>query len=766
MHGDEPAPAGKSLRSRFFVDSIESGATGWRNAGIRLAGIFEQNGKGAVGVTTGEPREIGETATGAFRLGAWHVDPLYHTLSQGNQELQIPAKVMAVLEYIARHHERLVTREELIEAVWQGNDFVGERALNNAIWRIRRALNDSSDSTAIVKTVPKKGYQLLLEPQFDVEAPRRQARARRVFKSPRLIAAAAGAVLIAAALLVVDGLPMDDRNGAGLSVFVALPGRELYPAPSPDGRYVAFLSVSLQGDRDIYLKDVLDRTRPLKRVTYSDLDEVSPSWSADSKHLAFLRIDPTTSACRVVVINLKSRDEEVANDCVHREYAYDTLSWSPDGRWLVHRADVADKGPGLYLWRVDLTGVPAGDGAPRRISCRECKFVDQEVSWSPDSRRLAVTRRHNRLSADIYTYDLESGEFTRATTGERSIKGHAWYRDGERLLYVSNPGPRHRQLWLLDTASGEKRALGVPNAGFPAFTADFESVVLYRREADTFVSLLRLGGDGPQQLPMPVVQTANADRSPTYDPVHDRVAYISNASGNDEIWVVGFDGTGPLQVTDFGRAVEDPVWSPDGLYLAFVLLEPDGGTNNLKLLDMRSGQVRTVPTGFENHGPPSWAANGRSLIVPVWSDSQVDLWRISPDGEQRERLTRHGGEFGREDPSGQAVYFTRPNTVGLYRVNSEGEESLVTRDWSDAYGWANWDWYSRDEIVLSRTAGESMLVSLFNIADKRFTPLVRLPLRTIHRHGKLDYVAAHDAILFTNRELPQIDLWTMPNPLD
>lgn len=70
-----------------------------------------------------------------------------------------------------------------------------------------------------------------------------------------------------------------------------------------------------------------------------------------------------------------------------------------------------------------------------------------------------------------------------ATTGERSIKGHAWYRDNERLLYVSNPGPRNRQLWVLDAASGDKRPLGVANAGFPAFMPDFASAVDRRRSA-------------------------------------------------------------------------------------------------------------------------------------------------------------------------------------------------------------------------------------------------------------------------------------------
>ena len=101
-----------------------------------------------------------------FEVGDWTVDSLTHSLSYGNDEHQVPAKVMAVLVHLAQNHERLVTRQELIDVVWDGNGYVGEKALNNAIWRIRQVLSHDVDGAEFVKTTPKTGYQLSVVPKF------------------------------------------------------------------------------------------------------------------------------------------------------------------------------------------------------------------------------------------------------------------------------------------------------------------------------------------------------------------------------------------------------------------------------------------------------------------------------------------------------------------------------------------------------------------------------------------------------------------------
>jgi Tol biopolymer transport system component/DNA-binding winged helix-turn-helix (wHTH) protein len=695
-----------------------------------------------------------------FRLGEWRIDPLAHTIVHVDAESQLPPKVMAVLVYLAHNHHRLVTREELIEEIWDGNAYVGSKALTNAIWQIRHAFGDSQD---LVKTVPKTGYQLLTVPEF--EGPDSSDPVRKRL-SPWFVLAAAVLILFSV-LSGYQWLTGGDQPEVELELLVGMPGRELYPAASPDGRWIAFQSVSLQGQRDIYLKNMTSPERDLQQLTFTGSYEISPAWSGDGRRLAFIREDRANGNCSIVVRDMASQEESIFSRCVASEYDFDTLSWSPDGQWLVFRYAFSGQEPGLYLWPARRQDSNSSETKPTRISCLDCDLVDQEVSWSPDSSKLAVTRRKNRLSTDVYLYHLENQVFEKLTSDERSIKGHAWYKDNRTLLYVANRGPNERQLRAIDTRSGKNRNLGIDNAGFPIFLPGYDQIAFYQRVTDTHISSIQLQQDeGLTSVPAPVIQTAHTERSPAVDRLSNRIAYISDASGYEEIWISEFDGTDSKQLTDLQRSLEDPAWSPDGRTIVFISVEPSEGADHLQLLDVETGQIETLHIGLEDYGPPSWSADGLSLIVPVREQGVFNLWRITVDSGQMERLTNDGGEFGREDLKGEFVYFTKSDEPGFFRMDKTGESILISRDWDSGYGWANWDWISEDELVFSKVQGEQIVVSRIRLSDKAPSPIYALPLRTIHRLGHLSYSPQNDSVVFTNRELPQIDIWVTQNPLE
>ena len=98
----------------------------------------------------------------AFRVGAWLVRPHELTLERDNESVPLEAKVMDVLVELARSQGRVVTREALIEAVW-GTEFGGDESLTRAISLIRRALGDTRGEHNHIRTVPKRGYQLIAD---------------------------------------------------------------------------------------------------------------------------------------------------------------------------------------------------------------------------------------------------------------------------------------------------------------------------------------------------------------------------------------------------------------------------------------------------------------------------------------------------------------------------------------------------------------------------------------------------------------------------
>lgn len=76
-------------------------------------------------------------------------------LLRGGKEVKVRPKSFEVLKYLAEHHGRLVSKSDLIGAVW-ADAFVTDDSLVQCLIEVRRALGD--ESRRYVKTVPRRGY--------------------------------------------------------------------------------------------------------------------------------------------------------------------------------------------------------------------------------------------------------------------------------------------------------------------------------------------------------------------------------------------------------------------------------------------------------------------------------------------------------------------------------------------------------------------------------------------------------------------------------
>src|SRR6476646_10185501 len=83
------------------------------------------------------------------------LDPLAGTIHQGQNEIELRSKSAEVLAYIVERHGRLVTREELMQAIWP-DVAVSDESLTRCIADIRKALGDQHQR--FVRTVPRRGY--------------------------------------------------------------------------------------------------------------------------------------------------------------------------------------------------------------------------------------------------------------------------------------------------------------------------------------------------------------------------------------------------------------------------------------------------------------------------------------------------------------------------------------------------------------------------------------------------------------------------------
>jgi DNA-binding winged helix-turn-helix (wHTH) protein len=90
-------------------------------------------------------------------------------LRRGVTSIAIEPQVFDLLEYLIRHRERVVSRDELIEAIWGGR-IVSESALTTRISAVRSAVGDSGTEQRLIKTLPRKGIRFVGEVREEIES--------------------------------------------------------------------------------------------------------------------------------------------------------------------------------------------------------------------------------------------------------------------------------------------------------------------------------------------------------------------------------------------------------------------------------------------------------------------------------------------------------------------------------------------------------------------------------------------------------------------
>src|SRR6266850_1312214 len=93
-----------------------------------------------------------------YRFGQFVLDPARRTLSRADSPVSLTPKAFDVLLFLAQNPNRLVTKEELLRAVW-GDTIVEEGNLKQYISLLRKGLGDASEHARLIVTIARKGYQ-------------------------------------------------------------------------------------------------------------------------------------------------------------------------------------------------------------------------------------------------------------------------------------------------------------------------------------------------------------------------------------------------------------------------------------------------------------------------------------------------------------------------------------------------------------------------------------------------------------------------------
>src|SRR5712692_2411960 len=110
----------------------------------------------------GKERESSPTDGCVYRFGQFVLDSRKRLVSRTDSPVSLTPKAFDVLLFLVQNPNRLVTKEELLQAVW-GDTFVEEGNLTQYISHLRKALGDNSEDTRLIVTIARKGYQFTVD---------------------------------------------------------------------------------------------------------------------------------------------------------------------------------------------------------------------------------------------------------------------------------------------------------------------------------------------------------------------------------------------------------------------------------------------------------------------------------------------------------------------------------------------------------------------------------------------------------------------------
>lgn len=426
--------------------------------------------------------------------------------------------------------------------------------------------------------------------------------------------------------------------GGAATRLTAHPGLELFPKFSPDGKWVAFTG-QYDGDEQVYVMPVTGGA-PTQLTFYPARGPLPPRWGYDNQVYGW-----TADSGRVLFRSMRegwdltdTRLFTVALDgglplALPMPVAGGG-DLSPDGSKVVYSPLTRDfrtwkryqGGWAQDLFIFDLATSKLTPVAHHVRTERDPMWIGEQIYFASD--------RSGTLN--LYSFDPKGGEVQQLTTSSKwDVRWPSKGENGE--IVYENDG----QLWVYETRARSNRRLDihVPDDGVasrPSRVSAEDAIegaslspkgerALFVARGDVFTAPIEKGATRN------LTRSSGAhDRGAAWSPDGASIAYISDASGEDEVWIVAQDGaSAPRQLTQGGdRMLFGLSWSPDSKRIAV-----NDKSGRLRVVDASSGAIVEVA---RNRGGPigdsTWSGDSAWLAFSLSNDNgmrQVHLWRAS-----------------------------------------------------------------------------------------------------------------------------------------
>lgn len=626
-----------------------------------------------------------------YQFDSISVDIQAFRVLRDGKPVALEPKAIALLLFLMENPGRLVTKTELLDAVWK-ETAVTENALTRIIAQLRKGLGDDAKEARYIETVPTKGYRFLPAVTIQTEAAgstfKAEAQANKpeislngsltgsvargdlssapaalletaVWRPPFYKIAVAVGVLTILSVVVVTVLKPSPAPAPKMSEWVGVhrmlqlttsSGLDLHPTFSPDGSSLAYAS-DRNGNFEIYIKQLTSGGREIQ-LTSDGAQNFQPAWSPDGRQIAYYA---KNRGGIWLMPALGGSAKQLTTFGSHP-------TWSPDGTQIAFQSDgLADLSQTAYealspstLWIVQVQG-----GTPTQMTQIGTPLGGHgSPNWSPDGKRIVFVAQDARL-CEIWSISAQGRDLKRISQQAQPYYNPVYSPDGKSLFYST--AAENFRLWKLplslETGEPSGDPIEVANTGLGlckhlALSLDGKKIACSMLSMNCNLWSIPVSPTTQEPLgsPRPLTQdTSRRKTVPTFSPDGQKVVYrIQRVGEKGENWLIHADGSQamqlPLEATLFLG------WLPDGKLacvsqrqnsLHLFSFDPDTSQESLikKIPMERQGQETggILVNGYGGFAKIS--PDGKQIILTSIKNGIVNLWTISFVNGEIKQLT-------------------------------------------------------------------------------------------------------------------------------
>ncbi len=218
----------------------------------------------------------------------------------------------------------------------------------------------------------------------------------------------------------------------------------------------------------------------------------------------------------------------------------------------------------------------------------------------------------------------------------------AWGPDG-RAAWVYGPANAMNILRIADQAGNTRDLVSHLGISSPTWSPDGQTIAYVGMDNNygtQFVYTISPGGGIEQKLFAARTDRPESFRGVDWGKTH--FLFVSNYTGNYEIWRLNSDGSGPMQLTNDRRENGSPAWSPDGTRFAYYSKQTDGSYQIMVANADGSGARKLTNAG--NNFTPTWSPDGNWIAFASTRGGRLDIYMVDKNGNNVQPLTDKFGE--------------------------------------------------------------------------------------------------------------------------